>query len=752
MTDTQAKALSAPDAEPHASEGSQVIEKKKFFEDLQVSEAAKEPRLPSAHEFFARVGGDNIAGSDAQPAHLTPPASPLSEAETTPPPAIPVAAAPAVQPAAASDAPPPANDWPEIRSETAQWMSSPAGALSVDESAPALRSLADWCARASTRGPLRLGLFGPAGSGKSFALSRILASVRALSAGAQAHPSAFTQRLLVARVDASEGRAPACALAAAVYSAMCGPGAPPAFAALAQEAALAGADVQDAARAAADRLMEARRRVDSERQILQELSGRSAQLNETVLYKTGGSRVDAWARANRSRIEGRLRAFGFDVGDVISTYKDLVRDIAERRGFPGRVGVYLRAMWGFPGQTRLLVFAALLMLGAWGLGQAQTSQPHWLGWMRGSGDVFVSLANWMQARGDWFGALVSVSHWIAFGLLALNIVRATRFVAPLARGAALLDVDVQAAQRNLDALIGQQTRLVDGLVAETESHARRAEDAERRAALQGDESRSSAATPFDEAADASLRQARAFFMAIAHHAEADSSNSAPQKVLVAVDNLDALPPQAAAAFLDEAARTLAFAPFILLVAADPRQLTTGWSKDFDAAWGLERISARVHAALRIEGASRKDFAQMVRELTTPGAAPDSPALDVTHSLHDEKLGAQELALLEDLAPYAGRTPRDVERLLLLYRLARPRTSACGALALALTWAMGASQAETSALQSAIESADDSANLIAPAGQARFAEALRLAEKAGPISVGAWRAAQAIAADYWLRAS
>ena len=143
---------------------------------------------------------------------------------------------------------------------------------------------------------------------------------------------------------------------------------------------------------------------------------------------------------------------------------------------------------------------------------------------------------------------------------------------------------------------------------------------------------------------------------------------------------------------------------------------------------------------------------MVRELTTPGAALDSPALDVTHSLHDEKLGAQELALLEDLAPYAGRTPRDVERLLLAYRLARPRTSACGALALALTWAMGASQAETSALQSAIESADDSANLIAPAGQARFAEALRLAEKAGPISVGAWRAAQAIAADYWLRAS
>jgi hypothetical protein len=36
--------------------------------------------------------------------------------------------------------------------------------------------------------------------------------------------------------------------------------------------------------------------------------------------------------------------------------------------------------------------------------------------------------------------------------LALNIVRATRFVAPLARGAALLDVDVQAAQRNLDGI------------------------------------------------------------------------------------------------------------------------------------------------------------------------------------------------------------------------------------------------------------------------------------------------------------
>lgn len=607
-----------------------------------------------------------------------------------------------------------------------------------DDPGLALRSIADWCARADTIGPVRLGLFGPAGSGKSFALARILGNTKALNKDADS-ASPFAQRMVVARVDAGEGRAPACALAAAVYGAMSAPGGSPAFAALAQEAAFAGADAQAAARAASDRLIEARRRLDAERQTLQELSGRSALLDETVLYQAGGSRIDSWARANRTRIEGRLRAFGFEPRDTLATYKDLVRDVAERRGFTGRAGVYLHAMWGFAGQTRLLVLAAALTLLAWGLGQSFASQPEWL----------ASIIAWLQAKGDLLGALRSASLWGALGLVALNVFRATRFVAPLSRGANLLAVDVQEAQRNLDAMIGQQTRLVDGLATETEAYARRAEACERRAALQGDAPASSA-TPFDDAADTAIAQARGFFAAIAREAESGSV-SAPQKVLVAVDDLDVLPPGAAAQFMDEAARVLSSAPFILLVAADPRRLSAGWGKGLDDTAGADRLGARVDAALQIGSASQYDLASMARGLleAASAGAGDGETFDVAHSLHDEALSAHERTLLEDLAPYAASTPRDVERFVLTYRLARPRTGHHCALALALAMQTGASEATKTAFADMVRSKRDEDEISAPQSETKFAEALKLALRASPISIGDWRKAQALAADYRL---
>jgi hypothetical protein len=608
-----------------------------------------------------------------------------------------------------------------------------------DDPALALRSIADWCARADTTGPVRLGLFGPAGSGKSFALARILGNIKALNKNADS-ASPFAQRMVVAQVDAGEGRAPASALAAAVYAAMSAPGGSPAFAALAQEAAFVGADVQAAARAASDRLIEARRRLDAERQTLQELSGRSALLGESVLYQAGGSQIDSWARANRARIEGRLRAFGFDVGDTMATYKDLVRDVAGRRGFTGWAGVYLHAMWGFAEQTRLLVFAAALTLLAWGLGQNFASQPEWL----------LSIVGWFQAKGDLLGALRSASLWGALGLVALNVFRATRFVAPLSRGASLLANDVQAAQRNLDAIIGQQTRLVDGLATETEAYARHAQACERRAALQGDAKGVSAATPFDDAADAAIAQARGFFAAIAREAESGSV-SAPQKVLVAVDDLDVLSPGAAAQFMDEAARVLSSAPFILLVAADPRRLSAGWGKGLDETAGGERLGARVDAALQIGSASQYDLASMARGLLEPASAGagDGETFDVAHSLHDEALSAHERALLEDLAPYTASTPRDVERFVLTYRLARPRTGHHGALALALAMQTGASEAAKTALEDMFISKRDEDEISAPQSETKFTEALTLALRASPISVADWRKAQALAADYRL---
>jgi hypothetical protein len=199
--------------------------------------------------------------------------------------------------------------------------------------------------------------------------------------------------------------------------------------------------------------------------------------------------------------------------------------------------------------------------------------------------------------------------------------------------------------------------------------------------------------------------------------------------------------------VDEAARVLSSAPFILLVAADPRRLSAGWGQGLDESAGAGRVGARIDAALQIGAASQSDLASMARGLLEPANAHDSETFDVAHSLHDEAMSAHERALLEDLAPYAASTPRDVERFVLTYRLARPRMAHHGALALALAMQTGASEAARSALADMVGSKRDEDEIIAPQSQTKFAEALKLALRPGPISVGDWRKAQALAADY-----
>ena len=137
------------------------------------------------------------------------------------------------------------------------------------------------------------------------------------------------------------------------------------YGALAHEAAQAVRDPHVAAREAAERVSEARHRLHAERQILHDLDGRRAKLAETVLYETAGSQVDAYARVNRSKIEARLRSFGFTQPDPLDAYRDLVRDVAEA-GQAGRFSVFLRALWAYRGQTKLLVAAVILFLAAWG--------------------------------------------------------------------------------------------------------------------------------------------------------------------------------------------------------------------------------------------------------------------------------------------------------------------------------------------------------------------------------------------------
>ncbi len=604
-----------------------------------------------------------------------------------------------------------------------------------------LRGLADLALHASSAPPLTLALLGSAGSGKSFALRRLLDAVSALGARA-------SSRVVVARVDAGAGREPASALAASVFAALV---ASPATAPLAHEAALSGADPHEAARTAGERLVDLRRRLDVEQQALQDLTGRKARLAETVLYRAPGSRIDGWAHANRGRIENRLRAFGFSTADPVAVYKDLVRDLSERRGFLPRAGVFLHAMWGFGAQLKVLLYAVLVGLIAWGLGVAQ-SPGGLIDVLHGRSDTLGGAGAFLDANRAWLDLARTCAIWVVVALGAINILRAVRFVLPLYRGVGLLDVDIQAGQRDHDSMIAHQARLVDGLVQETEAQSHRVEDAERRAAQQGVRLTRAPreASPFSEDVEAPTQQARAFFAALAHEIAQDTSGSAPQRIVVAIDDLDSISPGAAAAFVDEAALVLGRAPFVTVLAVDPTRLVAGWGHGESDSWGADRLARRVQAALRIDAAPPGDYARLVRQLL--GAeAPAEPAPEAFEPVLDQPMSEDELGLLEQLAPLAGRTPRQVEQFITAYRLARPQTQRRPALAFALALDIGGTAEERASFHLALADTlplQAIAPLLKPS---RISDALQVAMTAQNerFTVADMRAAQALAARYSL---
>jgi len=625
--------------------------------------------------------------------------------------------------------------------------SAPAEVRTTPESTDALgfdaavRGLAELAAHRSENNPLTMALLGPAGSGKSFALGRLLDFAQAFSRSASPD-SPFAPNVVIARVDASAGAEPAVTLAAGVYEAMRATGGN--NAALAEEAVASGADPVDAVRVASERLIELRRRLDGERQTLRELSGRRARLAETVLYQAGGSRIDSWARANRGRIESRLRAFGFESGDPVATYKDLVRDVSDNRSLAARAGAFLHAMWAFRGQARLLVLAVVLVIIAWALGLANDTRGAWIGWIGEQGELGQSTAAWLRAQVGVLSGLRTLSMWAALGCVVLNIGRASRFVSPLLRGVALLEADTEAGQREIDSMIGNQTRLVDDLAAQADAQARRTEEAERRAASGGSVQRHDDASPFEVAESEARRQARRFLQTVAQEA---ARGAGPDRVIVAIDDLDALSPAKAAAFLDEAALLLARSPFIVVFAADAERLAQGWGPD-----GASRLARRAQIGVRIDAASSKDYAHLVRRLLAPREAAAATAdHDAKTSIWDQPVSAEETELLQKLAPLAGRSPGAVAQFITVYRLARTRAASWPALAFALALDIGGTDDERASIAKALESADADA-AFEPAGQPpRIADALAAARarEAGGLKTKQLREASAIAAAHSL---
>jgi hypothetical protein len=577
--------------------------------------------------------------------------------------------------------------------------------LDVGES---LQPLAELCAHKETQTPLMIGIVGPSGSGKSFALERLTAAVEARAKAARRSAGGpFVSGIVTVPIDAAGiSGDPASAIAAAIFAALGRGNAEANYAALADEAAHASADPYQAANKALERHDDVRRRLDAERQSRDEVEARRARLSESLLYETAGSRVDAYARAKRGPIEARLRRFDMISGDSAASYKGLVRDLAGV-GVGSRFGVVLNALWAYRSQRRLLLAAIVLFALAFGLTELQA--PAVTDWLHKIGAPFSLAADWVASHSGLIDNVVVGLVVLGALALALNIWRALFFSAMLFRGVRLLNYDIRERQRDLDAASARLNRRIAALTAETEATAKHAEAAEKRANARGQTLPARAPDPpFVEPALAGPAAARAFLAALGKliggaaplsarailgpQAAPQSTTetpaaAAPERLFLAFDNLDALAP-ADALNLIETAHSLLGPSFVAGLACDPAGLAP-------AAGGAALLRGRLDKLFQLTFNARlaaaSNGARLIARLTgAEGAAnPPEAMIDGAQSLLSEPLSSAETALLSALAPLAASTPRGVKRYLNAYRIART-AKAISRPALALMLAVGQS--------------------------------------------------------------
>lgn len=570
------------------------------------------------------------------------------------------------EPAAVIIPPPPARAKPLVFSGD-----TPSGedALSLD---PALRLLAELAAHRAAATPITIGIFGGPGAGKSFALARLAARVRAITAAAaKAALGPFLPKIHVQEVNAAtlEGD-PALALAGQIYSGLRQP-----YPELARELAHAVRDPQVILRDVEERLDAARHRLDVERRALEETGSRLARLTETVLYESAGSQIDSYARAHRAGIESRLAAFGFR-GDPVRNFKDFVAAANEGAGV---WGLLPRVLVEFKGQMRLIVWAVILLLAGIGFDIALDTHETWLSAMR-NGPAFLMPAEiWMSDHASLL-ALCRRAAFFTAGFLGLcNLWRAASFLRPVATGLRLMRTDLENRRRDLGSLYAHQTKRADSLAADADRLGRAAQEAERRAGGAGAHGGLLDHSPFDASAAA---QAHDFFAKLGPHFGKDH---APDRLVIVLDHLEAVPAERARLILATLHRLAHAGGLVVAAAASLDHLGA-------ARADLERW-VQVPLALGAAPASAV-IAQISGWAPPPLAAP----IDAARSVLDDPLTEAEIQWLSKIAPFAGATPRAVKRLVNLYTLARadadvPR----GLLALALAVGLGGSWAERQAL-------------------------------------------------------
>jgi hypothetical protein len=538
----------------------------------------------------------------------------------------------------------------------------------------AMRPLADLCLSPDAETPFALALVGAPGAGKSFALRRL---VEAVEARARSAP-ALLSKVVVAEVDASlAGSDPAGLVAGSVYAALERDGGAGPYAQLADEAAHGAVDPRQAAAAAAERHDEIIGRLEQERRARDEVEGRRARIAEALLYETPGSRVDSFARASRATIEARLRRFGFAEGDSDRNFRGFVHDLAALRA-SSRASVFLRALFAYRGQLRLIALGLVAFALAYGLN-----------WLRspGAADALTSLSAQLAPALGWVNAHdEALQHageaLVAAGVAALlvNVWRAASFTGLLFRGLRLLDIDMRERRRELDASAARLERRVSSLQVEADAALARAEALAKRVGG-GLPAMRPQPPAFLARQDSREAGARAFLAELSRAMAA--GGAAPQRLIMAVDRLDALTPAEARRFLEVAVR-LAGPGAAVVAAADlarlgePREIAESL---FELVYDVGRLS---------EGAA-------VRLISAP-VAPPAPTGDPGRSALADPLDEAEIGFLKTASPLIGARPRALKRFYNAYRLARIGEAPRAVVALSLAALMAPDASVAAALR------------------------------------------------------
>lgn len=561
---------------------------------------------------------------------------------------------------------------------------------------PAAALFAELLAHAKAETPLALAVCGPAGAGKSSFLDSALSRFEQVAEAARGAPeSPFVSRALAARVDlsalAEDARAGDVArtLSRALQRRLRQAGGD--WAQAAADAGAAGADPQAEARAAAVAYDEARKRHDAELAELERMRGLRARLSDALLFDTPGSRVDSFARGARSRIDFNLRRFGFGDADTTLAYKQLVGEVAELGGGARAAPSLARAIWAYPNQRRLLIWAMAFFVAWIGLGMIWDAQTGWGPALREQGQAGSAAASFLLTN-RWLATFRDLAFWLGVGALLLNLWRAWRFVRPLTQGANLLAQDVDERGAALDAQIAALSRRLEAMRADSESARAHAEAAAARLAR----AQASRAPLADLAADdPDERFLEALPLALA-------ARGGTVRLVVGLDGLDHLGPEAGARVLQAARRFLAAPGVATLAAIDADRLAHGLGRD--PVERRERFDRLFQAIWRLEPGSPAEQEKTVAALLGETGGHELARPDGARSILDEPLTTIEQDLLRRLAPLAGAQPRAAKRFVNLYRLARLASANRPALALMLASEIGGAWADPTAVNKAIAEA------------------------------------------------